>query len=96
MIRRDVSTTRHRVVVRGHVQGVWFRDSMRREAERLGVSGWVRNLADGSVEAALEGPSDAVDALTRWCDHGPPGARVLRVETRDEPVEGLDDFRIVR
>lgn len=87
---------RRRVVVRGRVQGVWFRDSMRREAERLGVSGWVRNLADGSVEAALEGSSDAVDALTRWCDRGSEGARVLRVETNDEPLEGLAGFRIVR
>ena len=86
---------RRHVVVRGRVQGVWFRDSMRREAERLRVAGWVRNLADGSVEAALEGTSEAVDALTRWCERGPPRARVLRVETREEPPEGLEEFRIV-
>lgn len=88
--------TRRRVVVHGRVQGVWFRDSMRREAERLGVSGWVRNRADGSVEAALEGADDAVERLVAWCDHGPSGARVLRVEVQDEPPEGLADFRIVR
>ena len=88
--------TRRRVVVHGRVQGVWFRDSMRREAGRLGVAGWVKNRADGTVEAALEGTADAVDALTRWCERGPPGARVLRVETREEPAEGLADFRIVR
>lgn len=87
---------RRRVVVHGRVQGVWFRDSMRREAERLGVFGWVRNMPDGSVEAALEGDEGAVDRLVAWCDHGPPGARVLRVETRSEPTEGLADFRIVR
>ena len=87
--------TRRHVVVHGRVQGVWFRDSMRREAARLGVAGWVKNRPDGSVEAALEGPSEAVDTLTRWCEHGPPGARVLRVETREEPAEGLADFRIV-
>ena len=88
--------TRRHVVVHGRVQGVWFRDSMRREAARLGVAGWLKNRPDGSVEAAFEGPSEAVDTLTRWCEHGPAGARVVRVETREEPAEGLADFRIVR
>ena len=92
MIRR----IRRHLVVHGRVQGVWFRDSMRREAERLGVTGWVRNLPDGAVEAALEGNEDAVERMVAWCDHGPTGARVLRVETRSEPPEGLADFRIVR
>ena len=92
MIRR----VRRHLVVHGRVQGVWFRDSMRREAKRLGVFGWVRNRPDGAVEAALEGDEDAVDRMVAWCDHGPPGARVLRVETRSEPPEGLTDFRIVR
>lgn len=87
---------RRHVIVHGRVQGVWFRDSMRREAERLGVSGWVRNLPDGSVEAALEGDESAVERMIAWCDHGPPGARVLRVEMRSEPPEDLADFRIVR
>jgi acylphosphatase len=88
--------TRRRVVVHGRVQGVWFRDSMRREAERLGVSGWVRNRADGTVEAALEGDDDAVERLVAWCGHGPPGARVLRVEAAAEAPEGLAGFRVVR
>ena len=87
---------RRRVVVHGHVQGVWFRDSMRREAERLGVAGWVRNRADGAVEAAIEGDDDAVARLVAWCDRGPSGARVTRVEESDEPVEGISGFRIVR
>ncbi len=87
---------RRHLVVHGRVQGVWFRDSMRREADRLGVFGWVRNLPDGSVEAAFEGDEGAVERMVAWCDHGPPGARVLRVETRGEPPEGLADFRIVR
>jgi acylphosphatase len=88
--------TRRRVVVHGRVQGVWFRDSMRREAERLGVAGWVRNLPDGSVEAAIEGDDDAVERLVAWCEHGPSGARVSRVEAHDEPPEGLREFRIAR
>jgi acylphosphatase len=88
--------TRRRVVVHGRVQGVWFRDSMRREAERLGVAGWVRNRADGTVEAAIEGDDDAVARMVAWCDHGPSGARVTRVEAHDEPIEGISGFRIVR
>ena len=88
--------SRRHVVVTGRVQGVWFRDSMRREAERLGLAGWVRNLPDGNVEAAFEGPAEAVERLTDWCYHGPPGARVTSVVPRDEPAEGLSGFRILR
>jgi len=84
------------VIVTGRVQGVWFRDSMRREAERLGLSGWVRNLPDGNVEAAFEGQPDAVEKLTEWCHHGPPEARVISVVPRDEPPAGLTGFRILR
>lgn len=88
--------SRRHVVVSGRVQGVWFRDSMRREAERLGLAGWVRNLPDGNVEAAFEGAAEAVERLTDWCHHGPPGARVTSVVPRDEPAEGLSGFRILR
>jgi acylphosphatase len=70
---------RARVVVRGRVQGVWFRGSMREEAERAGVHGWVRNRADGAVEAEIEGERDAVDAVISWAGHGPAGARVTDV-----------------
>jgi acylphosphatase len=71
--------------ITGRVQGVWFRESMRREAERLGVAGWVRNRPDGSVEAVAQGPADAVDALVDWARTGPPQARVERiVETETE------------
>ena len=88
--------SRRHVIVTGRVQGVWFRDSMRREAERLGLAGWVRNLPDGNVEAVFEGAADAVEQLTDWCYHGPPGARVVLVVPRDEPPQGLTGFRIVR
>lgn len=88
--------SRRHVVVTGRVQGVGFRDSMRREAERLGLAGWVRNLPDGNVEAAFEGSAEAVERLTDWCYHGPPGARVMSVVPRDEPPEGLSGFRILR
>lgn len=68
--------------IEGRVQGVWFRESMRQEAERLGVSGWVRNRPDGSVEAVVQGADAAVDALLAWSRQGPPMARVDRVVTR--------------
>jgi acylphosphatase len=69
-----------RLRIHGHVQGVWFRESMRVEAERLAVSGWVRNLPDGTVEAVVQGTAHAVDALIAWARKGPPLARVERVE----------------
>jgi acylphosphatase len=69
-----------RLAIRGRVQGVWFRESMRREAERLGVRGWVCNRLDGSVEAVLQGPRAAVEALTDWARRGPEHARVTGVE----------------
>ena len=75
-----------RLVMHGCVQGVCFRDSMRREAQRLGVAGWVRNRIDGSVEAAVQGNPAAVDAIVRWAHHGPQFAHVERVEI--EPHEG--------
>jgi acylphosphatase len=69
----------------GRVQGVWFREAMRREAERLGVVGWVRNRPDGSVEAVAQGAPEAVDALVEWARIGPPQARVERIiETETE------------
>ena len=69
-----------RLQIEGRVQGVWFRESMCREAERLGVAGWVRNRPDGSVEAVVQGPTEAVDRLVEWARTGPPLARVDRLE----------------
>lgn len=89
-------TVRRRVVVHGRVQGVFFRDSCRAEAARLGVRGWVRNLRDGGVEAVFEGPAGAVEAAVAWCRHGPPRAVVDSVDVvdEDEAIEGLTSFRI--
>ena len=70
----------HRLRIHGHVQGVWFRESMRVEAERLNVTGWVRNTPDGTVEAVIQGPAEAVEALIEWARTGPPLARVDRVD----------------
>ena len=80
----DVKTLH--LVMHGRVQGVWYRDSMRREAVRLGVCGWVRNRSDGAVEAMLQGESVAVDALLTWAHRGPPLAQVERVDVA--PGEG--------
>jgi acylphosphatase len=85
---------RKRVIVHGRVQGVFFRDTTSRTAETRGVSGWVRNNPDGSVEAAFEGPEEAVDAMVRFCREGPRGATVERVDVRDEEPEGLTGFAI--
>jgi acylphosphatase len=65
--------------ISGHVQGVGFRYAMQREAARLGLTGWVRNRRDGSVEALAQGNEAAVAALTAWARHGPAGARVAQV-----------------
>ena len=88
------STVRRRVVVRGDVQGVFFRDSTRREAEQRGVAGWVENRADGAVEAVFEGPADDVEALVEFCRSGPARAEVGDVEVSEEEPTGLEGFRV--
>jgi acylphosphatase len=85
---------RRRVLVRGRVQGVWFRDSCRAAAQGAGVGGWVRNLHDGRVEAAFEGDPDAVDEMVEWCRQGPPSAVVVDIDVIDESPEGDTTFRI--
>ena len=71
--------------IRGHVQGVGYRNALQLAANRLGLSGWVRNRSDGSVEALAAGPVDALDSLIAWARRGPPAARVGEVSW--EPVE---------
>ena len=85
---------RRRVVVEGHVQGVFFRDSTRREASRRGVAGWVTNRADGAVEAVFEGAPSDVDALVAFAREGPRGADVAHVEVVEEEPEGLSEFSV--
>jgi acylphosphatase len=89
-----VSAVRRRVVVRGLVQGVFFRDSVRRLAERYGVAGWVANRRDGAVEAVFEGEPEAVERLIRFCREGPPGARVDSVEITEEQPGGEHGFSV--
>jgi acylphosphatase len=85
---------RRRVVVHGNVQGVFFRDTARREAEARGVAGWITNRPDGAVEAVFEGDRQAVEALVAFCRRGPRGAEVERVEELDEDPEGLAGFQV--
>jgi acylphosphatase len=81
-------------VVSGHVQGVWFRESCRREAEARGVAGWVANRSDATVEAVLEGREPDVAEVVAWCRIGPPRADVTAVDVTQEQPEGLVGFRV--
>jgi len=87
---------RARLLIQGYVQGVFFRASTRDEAQRLGVSGWVRNRRDGDVEALVEGDRGSVERLIEWCRNGgPPTARVTGVDVQWEPYAGeFDHFKI--
>jgi acylphosphatase len=88
------ASVRRRAVVYGRVQGVFFRDACRFEAERLDLGGWVRNRPDGTVEIEVEGPEEAVDSLLGWARLGPPRARVERVTVEDREPLGDDAFRV--
>ena len=85
---------RYRVLISGRVQGVFFRDTCRRLAEQHGVTGWVRNLPDGRVEAVFEGPAEDVRRLVDWAHTGPRLAAVADVAIQSEPPEGLAAFDI--
>jgi acylphosphatase len=82
------------VVVHGLVQGVFFRDTVRQHAQSRGVAGWVRNNADGTVEAVFEGDPEAVERLVAFVHEGPRGASVERVDVVDEADEGLSGFSV--
>ena len=85
-------TQRRRVVAHGNVQGVFFRESTRREAERRGVAGWAENRADGTVLAVFEGEAADVDALVEFVRGGPGHATVDAVDVASEDAEGLSGF----
>jgi acylphosphatase len=85
---------RRRVVVHGRVQGVFFRDTVRRMSASRELAGWVANRADGTVEAVFEGDEDSVAALVAFCREGPEGAEVERIEEHEEEPEGLEGFRV--
>ena len=83
-----------RAVVHGRVQGVFFRDTTRRQAESAGVAGWVSNRSDGAVEAVFEGERDAVESMVDFVREGPGRAEVGRVEVSEEEPEGLSGFSV--
>jgi acylphosphatase len=85
---------RRRVIVKGHVQGVFFRQGCQREAVARRVAGWIHNNPDGTVEAALEGDPDAVEGVVSWMRVGPAGALVTGVKIIDEALLGEHTFRI--
>jgi acylphosphatase len=91
----EIMKVRAHVFVNGRVQGIFFRQETKHEADRRGVSGWVRNLSDGRVEAVFEGEEEAVKALIEFCKRGPPMARVTNVDLAWENYKGeFDGFRI--
>lgn len=85
---------RAHVFVSGKVQGVFYRDSTKKEADKRGVAGWVRNLKDGRVEAVFEGPDRAIEEMVAWCRVGSPLSRPTFVDRKAEPEEGLRGFDI--
>lgn len=87
-------TVARRIVASGRVQGVFFRDSTRRAAQRLGVAGWVRNCPDGTVEAHAEGSPDAVEALVTWAREGPRHADVDELRVTPAEPTGATRFEI--
>lgn len=87
-----MSAARARVVVRGRVQGVFFRAETSDRARSLGLAGWVRNAADGSVEAVFEGERERIESILEWCRRGPALAEVEDLEVTWEPLRGEEGF----
>jgi acylphosphatase len=84
------------VWISGKVQGVWFRESTRREANKLGLSGFVRNMPDGSVYAEVEGTEQALNLFINWCHRGPELAKVSNVEVQEGHWQGFTNFEVIR
>jgi acylphosphatase len=89
-----MTVARARVRACGRVQGVFFRADARARAESLGVAGWIRNNADGSVEAVFEGDEECVESMVEWCRRGPSGAHVDELEVEPEEPQGEAGFRV--
>ena len=87
-------SVRRKVTVEGEVQGVFFRETVRRKATEAGVAGWITNRSDGKVEAVFEGPGQAVDELVEFCRDGPTAATVEKADVRDEKPEGITGFDV--
>lgn len=91
-----IDNKRMHLIIEGRVQGVWFRESTRRQAVSLGISGWVKNRPEGTVEALLEGPEDAVLRLVAWCGKGPSAAGVTKIHETEETWRGeFDTFDVL-
>jgi acylphosphatase len=90
----EPGVVRYHLLISGRVQGVFYRASLRDEAFARGLVGWARNLADGRVEAEVEGREDAVDELVAWCHGGPPAARVSGVVLSERAVLGERSFTV--
>jgi len=85
---------RFRVFISGRVQGVFFRIFTQKKAKSLGLSGWVKNLPDGRVEAVFEGEPEMIKQMLNWCDQGSPASQVDKIERLEEEPEGLERFEI--
>ena len=87
---------RAHLLIKGRVQGVWFRNNTQQEANNLGLKGWVKNLPDGQVEAVFEGEKNTVDKMIQWCHRGPRFARVDSIDVKWEKTKGnFDTFKIL-
>lgn len=84
------------IIIQGKVQGVFFRVSARRVANKLGITGWVKNTPEKHVEIVASGTSEQLQQFTEWCGEGPPDARVDRVITKELAEQHFDEFKILR
>lgn len=93
---RALKKVRAHVIIAGRVQGIFYRVSAKKMADKIGVKGWIRNLPDGRVEAVFEGDEDAVKRMISWCWVGPPGAKVINIDVEwEEYLEEYKDFRVL-
>ena len=92
----EKNTATVQLTVKGKVQGVFYRVSAKKAADRLGITGWVKNMATGEVEIVASGPQEALDGFVRWCKEGPPGARVTEVVVLPCEPKSFPGFTIER